>query len=213
MKVAFSFKLQAASAGLVLAMLSSGCAMIAPRAEQVTVKPLGSSWVSSRTDSGSFGSAKVNITTKVGEQTWQGKQMVAFETPESTTLTYASGDLLGYFKGGTPLVTFDPPIGLAWPLEVGKSQNTSRRMTIHASKQVVSFEYAQKIEAYEEVTVSAGTFKSFKISTSDTIGNETVHWYSPELGIFVKTISIRTAKHAAGPGRRDVEVVSQTITK
>jgi hypothetical protein len=43
--------------------------------------------------------------------------------------------------------------------------------------------------------------------------NENVVWFSPELGIFVKQNLRRTAKHPAGPGTRDSELVSHTITR
>ena len=86
-------------------------------------------------------------------------------------------------------------------------------MTIHATNQTIPYQITQKVEAYEDITVPAGTFKAFKVSTSSTLGEENVNWFSPELGIFVKSINTRTAKSAAGPGTRETEIVSQTIKK
>ena len=70
-----------------------------------------------------------------------------------------------------------------------------------------------RVEAYEDVTVPAGTFKAFKVRTTDTMGNDNVVWFSPELGIFVKQNNRRTAQHAQGPGTRDIELVSQSIRR
>ena len=144
---------------------------------------------------------------------WQGKRFVTFESPEATLLAYPSGDWVGQVKGDTALVTWDPPLGWNWPLEVGKTWTKKTSITIHAAKRTIPYEYTQKVEAYEDVTVPAGTFKTFKVSTTTTLGDENVNWFSPELGIFVKSSLKRTAKHSAGPGTRDIDLVSHTIRR
>ena len=214
MTIAFNLKLQMASAGLALAMVSGGCVMMAPKAERLATPPLGSTWVMARRDSGSFGSANVQVSSKRGERMWQGRQVITFETPESAILAApGSGDWLGIVSGDKPLITWEPGLSWDWPLEVGKTWTHNHHMTIHARKQTIPYQVTQKVEAYEDVTVPAGTFKAFKISTSSNLGEENANWYSPELGIFVKQINTRTAKNPAGPGRREVEMVSHTITK
>lgn len=144
---------------------------------------------------------------------WQGERVITFENPESAILAYPNGNWLGMVSGDKPLITWEPHLTWNWPLEVGKTWTRNHRMTIHATKQTVSYQITQKVEAYEDVTVPAGTFKAFKVSTSSTLGEENVNWFSPELGIFVKSINTRTAKNAAGPGRRETEIVSQAIKK
>lgn len=42
------------------------------------------------------------------------------------------------------------------------------------------------VAAYENVVVPAGTFKAFKLTSSDTLGNENVTWFSPQLGLFIR---------------------------
>ncbi len=200
------------TAGLLAALASAGCAT-APTAERYIAPPQGSTWVSARTDTGSFGSATVQIPGRRGERTWQGRQHIAFESPEATLLALPSGDWVGQVKGDTPLVTWDPPLSWDWPLEVGKSWTRTYKMTIHAAKRTIPYEVSQKVEAFEDVTVRAGTFKAFKIATSTTLGDENVVWFSPELGIFVKQSLWRTAKHSAGPGTREIELVSQSIRR
>ena len=145
---------------------------------------------------------------------WQGQQVIAFESPEYAILAASnSGNWLGIVRGDKPLITWEPGLNWDWPLEVGKTWTKNYSITIHAAKRTVPFQTTQKVEAYEDVTVPAGTFTAFKISTSSTLGEETVNWFSPEVGIFVKSINTRTAKNAAGPGRRETELVSQTIKK
>jgi predicted transcriptional regulator YdeE len=72
----------------------------------------------------------------------------------------------------------------------------------------VGYEYTQTVEAYEEVTVPAGTYMTFKVKTSNTLGDENVQWWNPDLGLFVKSKLTRTSKSAQGPGTRETELVS-----
>ncbi len=213
MNTGCKLKLRLAAAGLAVALLSSGCALFEPRAERYVAPPLGSTWVSARRDTGSYGSGSAQVPGKRGQQTWQGKEFISFESPELTTLANPDGSWLGQVRGATPVVTWDPPLSYDWPLEVGKTWTKNHRITIHAAKRTLAFQSTQKVEAYEDVTVPAGTFKAFKVSTSDTLGNENINWFSPDLGIFVKSSLKRTAKNAQGAGTRDIELVSQKITR
>ena len=112
-----------------------------------------------------------------------------------------------------PILTYDPPIGFDFPLEVGKTWTKSYQVTVHATKQTIPVDGTWKVESYEDVTLPAGTFKVFKVSYSDTVGNENVQWFNPALGVFVKQSLKRTAKSPSGPGTRESELISQTITK
>ena len=188
--------------------------MMEPKVERYVAPPLGSTWASTRRDAGSYGASTVQVASKRGQRSWQGQQALTFEGPELTIVALPdSGRWIGMFKGDTPVITWDPPVGWEWPLEVGKTWTRSYTLNMHAAKRRVPFQSTQKVEAYEEVQVPAGTFKTFKVSTIDTLGNENLAWFSPELGIFVKQSLRRTAKHAAGPGSRDTELVSHTISR
>jgi hypothetical protein len=57
--------------------------------------------------------------------------------------------------------------------------------------------------------VRAGTFKAYKVVYSDTTGVESTTWYCTELGVTVKLAGRRSAKHPAGPGTNDIELVSR----
>ncbi len=213
MRSAFDLKLQVASAGLAVALASSGCAVMAPKAERYVAPPLGATFVTARRDTGSYGSASVQVAWKRGERMWQGKQVITLETLELTTLVNSDFALVAQVRGDTPVVTWDPPAGFDFPLEVGKTWTKKFRVTIHATKQTIPVEESGKVEASEDVTVPAGTFKAFKVSTSTTLGTENIYWFSPELGIPVKQNLRRTAKFPSGAGTRETELVSQTIKK
>ncbi len=66
--------------------------------------------------------------------------------------------------------------------------------------------YWWKVTAYEDVTVPAGTFKAFKIEGSNPYST-TVVWYAPELGVRVKRIYERSARHYLGSGKTTAELV------
>jgi hypothetical protein len=99
---------------------------------------------------------------------------------------------------------------VAWelPLEVGKKWTRKYSFTIHAANRTLAIEDAQVVEAYEDVSVPAGTFKAWRVRSTDNLGNENTQWYAPDLGVFVKQSLRRTAKNAAGAGTRDIELIS-----
>ena len=188
--------------------LAGGCALMEPKVERYVAPPVGTTWESDRHDSGSYGSGSARVPGKRGERTWQGAQVITFDTSGGTIFAQPDGSWLGIFKGDSPIVTFDPPQNWQYPLEVGKSWAREQRMTIQAAKRTVTYALTQKVEAYEDVIVPAGSFKAFKVSTVTSLGDENVVWFSPEHGIFVKQSLKRTAQHAQGPGTREIVLVS-----
>ena len=214
MKTTCSVKLYLAIVVLALALVSGSCAT-APKAERYVAPPLGSTLSFRTTSTGSFGSGTRESTSKVTERMWEGKRMIAFVSPTGTLLETDDGTgafvaMLG--PDDKPIISWDPPATYNWPLEVGKTWTKSYRMTIHPKNQTISYDNTVKVEAYEDVTVPAGTFKVFKVSSSSTLG-ESVQWFSPELGVFVKNIQKRPANSPLGPGTSDQELVSQTVMK
>jgi hypothetical protein len=193
-----------------LALLAAGCGMMEPKAERYVAPPLGTTWVTARKDTGSFGSGGGEVAGKRGERMWQGAKMITFEGADGTIVASPEGDWQGIFKGDTPIMTWDPPLNWPWPIEVGKTWTREQRVTFHAAKRTASYSLTQKVEAYEDVTVPAGTFKTFKVSSESSQGEQNLFWFSPELGIFVKQSLKRTAAHAQGPGTREIELLSYT---
>jgi hypothetical protein len=188
--------------------LAGGCALMEPKVERYVAPPVGTTWESERHDTGSYGSGSARVPGKRGERTWQGAQVITFDISVGTIFAQPDGSWLGIFKGDTPIVTFDPPQNWQYPLEVGKTWTREQRITIHAAKRTIPYLLTQKVEAYEEAIVPAGSFKTFKVSTVTSLGEENLVWFSPELGIFVKQSLKRTAKHAQGPGTRVINLIS-----
>ena len=195
------------------ALLTAGCAMMAPKAERYVAPPSGSSYVVQRRDTGSYGATNGPVTINVGRRMHQGSEVTSFSGPKIGVLALPTGNWLGVFAGDKPIVTWDPPIGWEWPLEVGKSWTKEYRMTNHMNQRTVTYQSTQKVEGYEDVTVPAGTFKAFRMSTSTSLGEENMVWFSPDLGIWVKAQMRRSAKHPAGAGTRDDMLASQTIRR
>ena len=212
MNTTHSVKFHLVIAGLGLALLLADCATT-PKGERYVVAPLGTTFTSSSTSTGSYGSGTTETITKITERMWEGKKVTAFVSSSGVLLASSEGWMAILAPDDKPIFTWDPPIGPDFPLEVGKTWTKSYRVTAHAVKQTVPFDSAWKIDAYEDVTLPAGTFKAFKMSYSDTLGNEQIFWYMPELGFIGKRMDKRTAKYRTGPGTRDSEVISYTIAK
>ena len=199
-------------AGLALALVIGACASLAPKADYVPPPP-GSTWVQLWHDTGSYGSGDSTHQIKRGERIWQGQKVNTFEQSRGTLVAQMDGTWLAIVSGDTPMMSWNPGVNFDYPLEVGKTWTKNASVTIHRSKKIIPFSYTGKVEAYEDVSVPAGNFKAFKVHHTDTLGNDQVLWFSPQLGIFVKQHMVRTSRHPAGPGTRDVEVTSQDILK
>lgn len=98
---------------------------------------------------------------------------------------------------------------IEYPLQVGKTRVSRHRADNRLTGRTSEFEATWKVEAFEDVTVPAGTFKAFRIRYSDA-NNEELYWSSPEAGTNVKTTQKRGAQHAQGAGPRETQPVSQT---
>ena len=84
-----------------------------------------------------------------------------------------------------------------------------------ASKPVVPQQTTYTVEALEEVTVPAGTFKAYKVVATDDVGRGvSERWVVPTLGLFgdfsVKGSDERRAAVVLGPGRREWTLVART---
>jgi hypothetical protein len=199
---------------VVAMLMSSGCA-VAPRADGPFIVEAGSTWTYERRDTGSFGKGTVQLTNKaLGEQTWQGRRVRATESPQGTRLTDAvTGDWLAMVKGNTTLITWEPSLGYDWPLTVGKSFPRDYRIVMHMTKQSFDIRSTTTVESFEEVTVPAGTFKTFKVRYTDSLGTESVNWYSPDGAGWVKIRATRDGRFPSGPGTQEFDLLSYSIKK
>ena len=192
---------------LVPALGLWGCAAPGPTLEGYTPPPPGARWEQERRDSGSWGKGVARVQTTRGQRDWQGEAVVTLQTPEGTTLMHPDGGWLAMLRGEQPVVSWSPPLRWDFPLQVGKQWLRHYLATWHAAGRKVDYEVRQTVQAYEDVTVPAGTFKVWRIASVDTQGNDDVYWFDAERGIFVKLLLRRTASHAQGPGQREVELL------
>ena len=99
-----------------------------------------------------------------------------------------------------------------WPLFVGRSWVSAYRV-LYESNQSFDVRMSHKVEAYEDVTVLAGTFKVFRVSSDDGGPYNSVTWWNPETGLAVKTTAENTFKHFRGPGSRESQLISYELKK
>lgn len=193
------------------ALALGGCATM-PKGEYVGI-PVGSVLTYAVRNTGSYGSGTERETLEKVERNWEGRSVDALASAQGAVLMDSNGAWLAVLApDGQPVVSWDPPFGYPFPLEVGKTSTRDYRMMLHTQGRTIPFRVTWTVEAYEDVTVPAGTFKTFKIRQSDNLGNENVSWWNPEHGN-VKTGNRRTDKSASGPGLRESELVSHTMPK
>lgn len=203
-----------AGVGLAAAFLSASCANV-PSGDRPANVAANSSWTYERRDTGSFGKGTAFQTNRaLGERTWQGRKVIAIELPQGIRLADADkGDWLAMVKGDTTLMTWEPSLGYDWPLEVGKSFNRNYRFVNHVTKQSTEIRSTMTVQALEDVTVPAGTFKAFKVLYTDSLGVESVNWFAPDAGGWVKIQTKRGSNFPAGPGTQEFELLSYTIKR
>lgn len=202
-----------AAAAAAAVVLAGGCATQSPRLEAYKAPPVGSTWTISQVNTGSYGAGTARITVTPGERVWQGRQVITFRSQAGTTLADpATGRWIAVLTPNEAVaLTWEPPLGYEFPIEEGKTWVSRHRVDNRLTGRAVDFEAIWRVEAYEDVTVPAGTFKAHRIRYSDTMGNEDLYWSSPDTGGFVKTSQKRSARHAQGAGTRETELVSQTL--
>jgi hypothetical protein len=202
---------------LLIALLSSGSVAAppagAPRADGPVLVPPGSSWVTSVRTTGSFGAGERQSTTRArGERIWSARKVYAHEGERFTLLIDpGTGRWVARLQGTILVERFDPPIGFDWPIWVGKSWSQKFRYT-NSRGQSSAVQGWFRVEAFEEIQVRAGTFQTFRSSYSDG-SIEMTYWWSPLLGLIVKSQMRRTESHAAGPGTQETELVSHNLKR
>ena len=205
------------AAALLVASLAAGCATTAPKYEAYKSMPIGSTWTYAQHNSGSyavqFGAADLQVPNTLGERVWEGRNVLAFSGPQGTLIAEPSGPWLAVLlPGDKPVLRYDPPFTFDMPLAVGKTWTKHYQLTVMTG-QTLPMDVACKVQSYENAVVPAGTFPSFKMSCSFSTGLENTSWFSPELGIFVKTSETRGATYRGGPGTQQQELVSLNIKK
>lgn len=207
MKTSTAFALKSA---MLTALALAGCASAPPQVSQWNPPPLGASWEVAQRNTGSYGRDQQFRITRT-EGTWQGKPVVAMKNSLGPTLMAdpATGRWHALVAAdGKPMFTFEPAIGWTYPVKIGASSTTRHRVTNHVANRTLEYDFSCKVEAYEKVTVRAGTFDSYRLDCRTTVGNEETYWMSPDLGVMVKTRLVRTAASPQGAGTQEAELVA-----
>lgn len=193
----------------------TGCAAPPPVAERMVMSPMGTVTTYHRKSSGSLGNFDGKVVWTHAPATWQGKPVISFGAPQAGVALHdpvSFAMLATLAPDGKPLMAFDPPIDYAWPLTVGQTWSTQYIVTLYPSGNKVPFKRDFKVEGIEDVTVPAGTFKTWKLSWKDSSGETETRWISPAQGIAtVKRHVERPATHAQGPGVLDAELLSRVL--
>lgn len=198
----------AAWAGLGLAaILLSGCAAALPEAKRYVPPAVGSTVEYRVTNTGSFGSATGTMTIKVSETTFEGRTLRKYESAGGATLqSPAAGTAALLDPAGRPLMRYNPPLDFNFPLTVGKTWTADHELTVGASTRM-PMKTSWKVEAYEDVTVPAGTFKAWRLVMTDNFGYRQTTWSMPDtVGMFAKRISERPQGHPQGAGTQVMEM-------
>jgi hypothetical protein len=190
------------AAAACAALLAAGCASTPPGA----YVPLPEGTVSTyhRVSSGSYGAADGLVTWNHRAGTWQGKPVLMAVSPQAGTNVMDAGthQLMAVLNtAGQPVTSFDPPSGPRYPLEVGQAWTARSQLTVHARNNTLPYEVSYRVEAYEQVTVPAGSFMAFRLRYSDNFGETFTVWTAPAQGVAtVKRILDRPATHPQGAG-------------
>ena len=188
----------------------------APKAERVVWPPPGSTLTMNFKLSGSLGSGMREVTVQwLGEVDWDGKRVMGLQVGAPGAHNYfdAQRRLLANVRDGKPIVTFQPYETIYdWALFVGKSWLTEFQEIHHDRNQTLEEKLVYTVEAFEEITIPAGTFKTFRIRFV-TPQQRYVVWYEPKLGMEIKRGHERYAAHPFGVGTHQMEAISYAVKK
>lgn len=193
----------------LFAAVLGGCATAAPVAEKWWgPPPVGATWETAQKNTGSFGPDRQIKSTRLPNATWKGGTAIAVRVAAGTMLMRVDdGHWIAFLApDGKPAMTFDPPIGWAYPLAVGKSFNMGYKMT-NAKGAVTEVAGSCTVESWEKVEVGAGSFDAYRIACKNNLGEEGIYWNSPGIGAFIRTRLQRAAGHPSGAGTQESELV------
>jgi len=197
------------AAGVLAAWALLACSSVEPAADPGAWKPnpMGTVSVFQRVSQGSYGNASMQVSWTHGTQTHAGSVFEAAVSPQAGTNLYdpVTHRIVHVLTpAGQPVMSYDPPIGLRFPLAVGQSWTEEHRVTMHARGTTIPVRVSYTVEAMETVTVPAGTFQTFRLRITDSLGEQTMHWTAPAQGqAIVKRVLDRSASHPQGAGHQE----------
>lgn len=215
MKSRLTFQSLVAPVGLAAALLSAGCSTTPPVADTMASSPQGTVTTFHRRSSGSLGTFDGPVVWTQGTSTWQGKPVVSAVSPQAGATLHdpvTHGMLATLDAAGKPAMSFDPPIALQWPLEVGKTWKSSHTVTLHASGRTMPLQMDWKVESWGDVSVPAGLYKAYKVVSTNQFGEVETRWVSPKDSLpTLKRNVVRPASHPQGAGVLDGVLLSRTL--
>ena len=198
------------------AALVAGCASVPPKAGRYIAPPVGASWKVQVSSTGSFGNAsKVEQQVSLRDVVVEGRPYHRFDAGGGATLL---NDSVGLFMvlgpGDRQVMRYDPPLGYDFPLEVGKTWTQDITLTVGGTTKT-PMKAQWKVEAYEGVTVPAGTFKAWRVVFTDNFGFKQTTWSMPEtVGTYAKRVNERPDTHPqGGAGTQVIELLTLPAVK
>ena len=202
--------------GALCVAFIAGCASPPPKAERYVAPPVGASWRVQVSSTGSYGNAsKVEQQVSMRDVVVEGKPYHRFDAGGGALLM---NDSVAVFMvlgpGERPLMRYDPPLGYEFPLEVGKTWTQDIALTVGGTIKT-PMKAQWKVEAYEDVTVPAGTFKAWRVVFTDNFGFKQATWSMSEtVGTYAKRINERPATHPqGGAGTQVTELLTLPAVK
>ena len=199
------------AASTLVATLWAGTGFAQPVAESPAATPAGTVMTFHRKSSGSLGTFDGPVVWTISHGSWEGRPAViqtarlggsAFDPKTHANMANLDAE-------GKASMVFDPPVGYQWPLQVGKTWTSKHTVTTPATGRSVPLEVNWKVEALEDVTVPAGTFKAFKVVTTNNFGEVETRWTAPAAGIpTAKRLVTRPASHPQGAGELEAVLLS-----
>ena len=200
------------AATTLVATLWAGTGFAQPVAESPAATPAGMVTTFHRKSTGSLGTFDGPVVWTFSHGSWEGRsaviQMARLGGVAFDPKTHAY--MANLDPEGKTTMVFDPPMGYQWPLQVGKTWTSKQTMTAPATGRSVPLEVNWKVEAWEDVTVPAGTYKAYKVVTTNNFGEVETRWTAPAAGIVLaKRLVSRPATHPQGAGELEAVLLSQ----
>ena len=196
--------------------LVAGCAGAPPKAERYIAPQDGASDKVQVSSTGSFGNAsKAEMQVSMRNVVVEGQPYHRFDAGNGAVL---QNDAVGLFmvlgEGDRLLMRYDPPLGYVFPLEVGKTWSQDITLTVGGTTKL-PLKVQWKVDAYEDVSVPAGTFKAWRVVLTDNFGFKQTTWSMPETaGVYAKRVSERLATHPqGGAGTQVIELLTLPAVK
>jgi hypothetical protein len=201
--------------GLATALFLPGCVTSPPVAREFVGMKEGTVLVYHRKSSGSYGTFNDQVTWLNSLGTWQGQPAMTAASAQAGTQVYDSkthGLVAMLGRDGKPAVSYDPPIAYRWPMKVGDSWSSQHKVTLHANGRTVPLTLNYKVEAYDRITVPAGTFNAYLVVSTDSNGEVQRVWIAPadSLSVVKRTLD-RPATHPQGAGHLEGELLSRKL--